>query len=218
AATARLLLDTGASGIDAAKTASIARSPGAALPDKKRLDRCRGCVSAGVPVNVSGRNSIHADKRRPIGPARFERGCDRYAVRVWLPIRASYRSPTVGHWSVFGGDLERAGPRRDCPRWMRSLRLTWISCLPLSCIRVEFEPEPRDERGAAPVRGKTLGIRHRVNVTTGRGMRIAGKDETVLLGKVRVVVAQVQVENAAGQRHAGVPVEICGQRKSAKLS
>ncbi len=73
---------------------------------------------------------------------------------------------------------------------------------------VQREPELRDHRGAAPARRETFRIGQRVSATPGSGVWIACENETVLPGKIRIVVAQVKMEAIAPESNAGIPIRV----------
>src|SRR5262249_58970192 len=83
---------------------------------------------------------------------------------------------------------------------------------------LQCEPELRDERGAAPARSETLWISHWVDAAAGRRVGIAGENEAIPLRQVGVVVAQIQIEDLAGQSHARIPIEIGGPPEAAYWS
>ena len=70
---------------------------------------------------------------------------------------------------------------------------------------LQREPELRYYRGAAPARREAFGIRQRISAASRPGVWIAREDETVLSGKIRVVVAQIQMKMIAGEGNTGIP-------------
>jgi hypothetical protein len=46
---------------------------------------------------------------------------------------------------------------------------------------------------------------------------VASQDEAISLREIGVIIAQVEIEDFAGKRHAGLPIEIGGQRKAAEF-
>src|SRR5262245_1685532 len=102
-----------------------------------------------------------------------------------------------------------SGRRRDIKVISGNRKCGWGHLL-------QCEPELRDERGAAPARHETQGISYRVDASAGCGIGIAGEDEAILLRQVGVVVAQVEIEDRAAEGHAGIPIDIGGQREAAQ--
>jgi hypothetical protein len=74
---------------------------------------------------------------------------------------------------------------------------------------VQLEAELRDKGRAAPVGGKALRICH-CGLSAKRRVGISGKDKTIFLRKIRVVVAQIQTKDLPLENDSCVPVEIAG--------
>ena len=67
--------------IRARGSAQGARAASPASAHRRRCSRRPGCVPAGVPLHLPGRDSIPADRRPGHSPPRVEHGCRRHAVR-----------------------------------------------------------------------------------------------------------------------------------------
>src|SRR5712671_4233133 len=86
----------------------------------------------------------------------------------------------------------------------------------LSDASVQREPELCDHRGTAPARRETFRIGQRISATPGPCVWIARENETVLPGKIRIVVAQVQMEAIARESNTGIPIRVGRQGESAQ--
>ena len=83
-------LDTsGATRVDAAKIATVARAVPRSRVDKARLDRSAGSLLVKLPFDLPGRNPFPVPERRQIGAARLLRHRYRDAVLLWLRVRNS---------------------------------------------------------------------------------------------------------------------------------
>ena len=67
-----------------------------------------------------------------------------------------------------------------------------------------------NKRGAAPPRSQAFRVRDRIDAAARPRVGVSSEDEAVSLRQIGVVVAQVEVEDLAGERHASLPVEIGG--------
>jgi len=85
-------------------------------------------------------------------------------------------------------------------------------------MEMPLPPPSRKLSGRHESPGRVLRASDRgqeVGICIWRRVRIAGENEAIFLRQVCVVVAQVQIEHLAGQRHACIPIEIGGQREAA---
>ena len=85
----------------------------------------------------------------------------------------------------------------------------------LPALLIQCKPELCNKSRATPVRHQTLRVCHRIDGAAWPRVGVASQDKTVLLREVGVVVAQIEIENLASERHARLPIEISRQRKAA---
>src|SRR6476661_6674634 len=71
--------------------------------------------------------------------------------------------------------------------------------------------------GTAPARRQAFRVRDGIDAAARPCIGVSGKNEAVFLRQIGVVVAQVEAENLPCERDADLPIEIGGQRKTAKL-
>jgi hypothetical protein len=74
--------------------------------------------------------------------------------------------------------------------------------------QLKRKPGFGNERCTAPVRDQASRIGNEINAATWPRVRIPGKDKTIFLRQIGVVVAQIEVEDLVGEGHARLPIEI----------
>src|SRR5262249_6775909 len=81
---------------------------------------------------------------------------------------------------------------------------------------VQCEPEFADQGRTAPVRNATFRVRNRVYAPAEPSVEIAGEDKALFLGKICIVIAQVEMQVFLREGYAYVPIQICRQWKAAQ--